>query len=112
MDFPFSLVKQDDVVLLRIGGYLDRRGIKQLREILLDEYAENDMPIIVNFSNGEPNSLLVAIFFEILDIRKKDCRKIAFSNLDDPVRRALEATGILSFCTVYANEAEAREMLR
>lgn len=112
MDFPFSVTTLDDVIVLRIGGYLERRGIKQLREILLEKYAATETPIIVNFSNGEPNSLLVAVFFEILDIRNKDLKKIAFTNLDDPVRRALEATGILSFCAVYANEAEARGMLR
>ena len=112
MDFPYSLVKHDRAVVLRIGGYIDRRGIKQLRETLLDQYAASELPIIVNFSNGEPNSLLVAIFFEILDIRKKDPRKIAFSNLDEPIQRALDATGILSMCAVYANEIEALEMLK
>lgn len=112
MDFPFSLVKLDDAIVLRIGGYLDRRGIKHLREILLENYADIETPIVVNFSNGEPNSLLVAVFFEILDIRNKDLKKIAFTNLDEPVRRALEATGILSFCTVYVSEAEARGMNR
>ena len=112
MDFPYSLIKHDGAVVLRIGGYIDRMGIKQLRESLLDQHAENDVPILVNFKNGEPNSLLVAIFFEILDICNKDPRKIAFTNLDEPVRRALEATGILTLCTVFANETEALEMLK
>ncbi|MCF7839360.1 MAG: STAS domain-containing protein [Candidatus Marinimicrobia bacterium] len=112
MDFPYSLVNQDRAVVLRIGGYIDRRGIKQLRETLLEEYANGNKPIIVNFSNGEPNSLLVAIFFEILDINNKDPRKIAFSNLNEPIHRALEATGILSLCAVFSDENEALERLQ
>lgn len=112
MDFPYSLVNQDQAVVLRIGGYINRRGIKQLRETLLEQHADGEKPIIVNFSNGEPNSLLVAIFFEILDISNKDPHKIAFTNLDESVRKALEATGILSLCAVFADESEALERLK
>ena len=54
----------------------------------------------------------MAIFFEILDIRKKDPKKIAFCHVDQTIRNALEATGILSFCQVFTTEKEALEMLK
>ncbi len=112
MDFPYSLVKLEHTVILRISGYLNRLGVKQLRDVLLENYAEPSIPVIINFSNGEPSSLLVAIFFEILDLCGKDPHKISFCNVDQPTRNALGATGILAFCQIYASENEAREMLK
>lgn len=103
----FSIREIDGVVVIKLYGYVPRLQVKELREIMLRKYAAPEVPLVLNLEAGEIGSLLISIFFEILDKRDKDGSRIAFCHADPLTQEALRATGITSFVQLFATEAEA-----
>ncbi len=103
----FSIREVNGVIVIKVYGYLPRLQVRELRAILLENYAAPEIPLILNLEAGEIGSLLISIFFEILDRRKKDGKKIAFCQMDGLTKEALRATGITSFIQIFDTEAEA-----
>jgi hypothetical protein len=107
-NYSFTITPENKLVTIRFKGRLSRYDIKVLRGEVLNSYSGLETKIIVNMDLGEPSSLLVSIFLEILDVRERDGSSLAFCEMDISTEKALIATGILKYALTFKHEIDAR----
>jgi hypothetical protein len=108
-NYGFTITPEHGLVTIRFNGRLSRNDIKILREEILNNYSASTSIIIINMNLGEPSSLLVSIFLEVLDIRNRDGKGLAFCEMDRSTQKALQATGVLKYALSFDLETKARE---
>jgi len=110
-DFQISQeAAEDDVVIVRVSGFLDAHTFEQLEEAISGNFREDKFKVVVDLSKvGYISSAGAGVFIGALSEAQENGGDIVLLNPAASVLEVFELLGLTQIFTIEEDEAEAKD---